>query len=143
MTDMYYSFYSKNTSIWSPPMITKSSCRSTNRWIHSISCHSLKTRRVWDTTNYHPPRSINNTHILPIPHIIIMRYSHNQFHLLATNRYEISYRLLFSQPHGLSNYCYYTSNTMKFYRGTHPNNRPRPNLLNTFLSSKFKLRAHS
>lgn len=130
---------SKNTSLRSPFMTTKSPCRSPSSRLNSASCNSPKTWRLWHNThnsNFRPPikrPSISNHR----PGL--MRNCHDRINLFTTNRPKIINRLLLRKPHRPSCRGNPNPNAVRLYRRPPINNCPRPSFLGPFLPSQHNL----
>lgn len=142
MTSLPPRLPSKNTAIWTSSMTTQSPRRSPYCRLNSPSSNPTKTRRIWN----HPHHPITQPHhhkpVLPHYYFINLRHHHNQLNLPSTSRSKITNRLLISKPYGPGNYSRLNPNAMKPNRGHYLNDRPRPNLANTILPGKYKLRAN-
>lgn len=139
MVSVHNSLHSKNTFIRPAPMTTKSTCRSSNRWLNSTSSRTTKTRGLRHTTNHHPIEPINQLYSLPVPNTIPLRHNHNKLNLFTPNRPKITNRILISKSHSTSNCSYSHSNPMKLYRSNSPDNCTRPDLLHIILPRQHQL----
>lgn len=77
MTSMYDGLYSKNTPIWTTPMITKSPCRSSHCRLNSPRSSITKIRRLWYITHHNLTRTSHWLHSISLYNTLSMRYNYN------------------------------------------------------------------
>ncbi|KAG8512583.1 LOW QUALITY PROTEIN: hypothetical protein J0S82_007116, partial [Galemys pyrenaicus] len=136
MVSQHHRIYSKNTTIRTSPMITKSTCRSSYCRINSTCSNSTKTRRVCYDTDFSYLVSSYKLYSISIFNLITVRNSYNKLYLFTTNRPKISNR--YSSPYSSSHCSYYDSNTLKLYRCYNSNNRTWSYLIYIILPGQLK-----
>lgn len=136
MSKLHSSISNQNTTIWSPPLTTKSARRSPHCRLHGPSRRSPKAWRVWYNTNPNSTRTSYQRTQLPIYYPGPLRGHYNRNHLHASNRLKIPYCLLVRKSHRPCSRRNPHSNPMGVYRRTNFNNCPRTNLLRPLLFSQ-------
>ena len=133
MSRLPTSISSKNTTLWRPPLTSKSSRRSSRCRVHSPCSGTPKTRRLRHDADARHTRPPDQRTKLPLHYSCTLRSHHNRLNLLTPNRLKIPHRLLLCQPHRSSSWGYPYPNTMRLHRSPHLNNRTRPYILRSLL----------